>query len=421
VLNAPDDRKGSIRQGLERVLAARFTDAEFFWNADQKISLAARIPMLERVIYHEKLGTYGDKVRRMKVLAARICDELEKRGVPSVEQRGHALRAVDLCKCDLTTQMVQEFPELQGVIGGLYAQAQGEIQVLADAIYDQYKPVNVEDSCPRAAPGAIVSLADKLDSVVAGFSTGLEPTGSSDPFGLRRAGNGVIKLCLEALQGLDLWSLARGHADYVKQVLAGQAIDASWPRVEDFLRERMEFYFREVAGLRYDTARAVLRSTRVLREQGRLGHSGPADALSRAKALESLRDTDDFLALAAAAKRTRNIRKSATEADVADGPPDETQFTEERERELYKAYKSLRELLDVLTAGGKYEEAFRAMATIRPQVDLFFDKVLVMTEDRAVRRNRLRLLYWLHEDVFTSLADLAEITVESPAGAATGS
>ncbi|HLI35429.1 MAG TPA: glycine--tRNA ligase subunit beta [Terriglobia bacterium] len=401
VLNVPGDPKGLIRQGHERVLAARFADAEFFWNADQRIPLRDRIPMLERVTYQAKLGTYGDKVRRMRALTEKICKELEKSGRMNARERQHALRAVELCKCDLTTQMVQEFTELQGVIGGLYAREQGEPDEVADAIYDHYRPVSVEDACPRTVVGAVVSLADKLDTVVAGFAVGLEPTGSSDPFGLRRAGNGVIKLAAEALAGLNLGIIAEQAAH-------------NFP--EDFLRDRLDFYLREACGLRYDTVRAVLANPDMFRV--------PSQALEVAKALEEIRDTEDFIALATAAKRTRNIlSKSASGEDLSSGMFDEEKLVEAPEQELYREYKKLNTRLNPLLGPREeydYKEAFREMAKIRPSVDGFFDNVLVMTENQDLRRNRLQLLVRLNKDVFTSLADLAEIAVESRSKAAVG-
>jgi len=203
LLNRDRDATGWIRAGHERVLAARFADAEFFWNADQKVPLCDRLPMLERVAYQAKLGSYGDKILRMSMIAELICAELEQQDATRPEQELEALRSVQLCKCDLTTQMVQEFPELQGVVGGLYAGVQGESENVWRAIYDHYRPTNLDDRCPRSIVGSIVSLSDKLDTVVAGFSAGLEPTGSSDPFGLRRAGNGIVKVCAESLPGLD--------------------------------------------------------------------------------------------------------------------------------------------------------------------------------------------------------------------------
>jgi glycyl-tRNA synthetase beta chain len=421
VLNMDSDAKGLIRQGHEGVLAARFRDAEFFWNADQRVPLRERLPLLEKVTYQAELGSYGsyaDKVRRMEAIAKEICRTLEAHGKGTAPDTAHALRAVQLCKCDLTTQMVQEFTELQGIVGGLYAREQGDPLEVADAIYDHYLPQRAEDECPRSLVGAVVSLADKIDSVAAGFEAGLEPTGSTDPFALRRAGNGIVKLAAEVLAGLDLTTLtnqifhAQAASAGLQTVLGSEGLSQ---KVDNFLRERMEFYLRETAGLRYDTVRAVLRSTRILQDLV------PSAALSSARALERVRDSADFMALASAAKRTRNIRKSADVADIVGGRPDPALFAEQPEQELYAAYQSLSQQIERLSESGDFEEAFRRMASIRPQVDRFFDKVLVMTEDATLRRNRLMLLHRLNEDVFTSLADLAEIAVEPRSGQATAS
>jgi glycyl-tRNA synthetase beta chain len=414
VLNVPGDPKGLIRQGHERVLAARFADAEFFWNADQKITLAQRIPMLERVTYQAKLGTYGDKVRRMKTLAENVCTELEKSGGMNAQERQHALRAVELCKCDLTTQMVQEFTELQGIMGGLYAKAQGEPGEVADAIYDHYRPAGIEDSCPRSVAGAVVSLADKLDSVVSGFAVGLEPTGSSDPFGLRRAGNGVVKIVFEVLPSLNLLSLTGMIAGSASQGTLG------------FLQERTAYYLGCGREIPYDTVRSLSLRDPGLRYDTVFGPEGPdllraGWVMKLAETIEAVRDTQDFQALAAAAKRTRNIlTKSASADDLAgaEAGVDVAKLVEEPERELYSAYIRLADDLKGFEASGDYEAAFRAMATIRPQVDRFFEKVLVMAEDREVRRNRLRLLTALNKDVFARFADLSQI--ESSASTSVG-
>ena len=404
VLNVPGDPEGLIRQGHERVLAARFADAEFFWNADQKIALGNRIPMLKRVTYHAKLGTYADKVRRMKEIAEKICAELEKSGQISALEHQYALRAVELCKCDLTTQMVQEFTELQGIMGGLYAKSQGEPAEVADAIYDHYRPVSMEDSCPRSIVGAIVSLADKLDTVVAGFTAGLEPTGSSDPFGLRRAGNGAIKVSVEVLPGLNLQTLLRKALALDLELPPAEMIEE---KISAFYCERLEFYLTTVARAKYDEARAVLKS--------HLAWAVPSQAVERAHALKAVRDSEDFEALSIAAKRTRNILyKSAELSDfgssnavqpglLAPGP----------ERDLYKAYLEMKEGLARYEADGDYGGAFRTLAGLRPKVDAFFDKVLVMDRDEKIRANRLRLLSELNALVFFRLADLSEIVPSS--------
>ncbi|TAM82667.1 MAG: glycine--tRNA ligase subunit beta [Acidobacteria bacterium] len=409
VMNLGQDTAGLIREGHERVLTARFADAEFFWESDLRVSLESRQQMLEKVTYQAKMGSYAAKVDRMAAIAGKICSNLESQGVLDAAGSSYVLRAIRLCKCDLTTQMVREFTELQGIVGGLYAREQSEAQHVADAIYDHYKPANVGDECPRNAVGSVVALADKLDSVVAGFSVGLEPTGSSDPFGLRRAGNGAIKIAIESLPTLDLAQVTTKAIEIAETSLSGTKEANLGQRVESFLRERMEFYFRDVAGVRYDTVRAVLSPTVLA------GSGIPSAALARAKALEQVRDTDDFLALAAAAKRTRNILTKSAGLNLKgqDAPLNRDLLGDGPEKELYVAYQGLLNDLETLDKSGEFGAAFRAMARIRPQVDRFFDKVLVMAEDAAVRENRLRLLAQLNRDVFASLAELSEIAVEA--------
>lgn len=409
VMNLDQDSTGVICRGHERVLTARFADAEFFWKADQRVPLSERQGMLEKVTYQAELGSYADKVQRMLEVAKDVTDELESQGQFDSAARDQVLRGIRLCKCDLTTQMVGEFTELQGVVGGLYARVQGESEAVAEAIYDHYKPANVGDDCPRSRVGAVVALADRLDSVVAGFAAGLEPTGSSDPFGLRRAGNGIVKIAVESLAGLNLASVTTKAVAFAEQNLSGRKSENLGQKVDTFVRERMEFYFRDVIGLRYDTVRAVLSSTVPM------GFGIPAAALARARALEEIRDTEDFLALAAAAKRTRNILTKSAGVDHMESSVavDAATFCEDPERQLYAAYESLTGNLESLEKDGDYAAAFRAMATIRPQVDQFFDKVLVMAEDPAVRENRLRLLVGLNKNVFTRLAELSEIAVET--------
>lgn len=409
IINLERDSAGLIREGHERVLTARFADAEFFWEADLRVPLEARQELLEKVTYQAEMGSYAAKVERMAAIAGGVCAELESQGSLDVTDRDQVLRAVHLCKCDLTTQMVREFTELQGVVGGLYAREQGEQDAVADAIYDHYKPANVGDDCPRSKVGAIVALADRLDSVVAGFAVGLEPTGSSDPFGLRRAGNGIVKIAVESLGTLDLARVTAKAVEHAERSLPGAKERKLAQRVESFLRERMEFYFREVAGLRYDTVRAVLSPTVPA------GADVPAVALARAQALEKVRDTDDFLALAAAAKRTRNILTKSAGVDLVSGKASVNTelLSEDPEQELYAACEGITKNLQSLETTGDYAASFRTMASIRPQVDLFFDKVLVMAKDPAVRENRLHLLVHLNRDVFARLAELSEIAVET--------
>ena len=403
VLNVDGDPKGLIRAGHERVLTARFSDAEFFWNADQKIPLAERRPMLEKVTYQVKLGSYGDKVRRMGVIAEKICFFLAGLAGQSNlagEQTDHVLRAIQLAKCDLTTQMVQEFTELQGIVGGLYAAAQGEPQEVAAAIYDQYKPVNMEDSLPRGMVGAVVSLAEKIDGVAGGFAAGLAPTGSSDPFALRRAGNGIIKIILEypLPVGLDL-----ALKDAV-EILRSDGISVA-PHVADdlegFMRDRLGHYLENVLNLRHDTVRAVRKAKWALFE--------PVKQMACAVALEKIRLSGDFLSLSRSANRTRNIlQKSAKASDWQGGKLETERLEAGPELDLYDAYKRVREQWDNRRAAGDYNGAFESIASLRPQVDLFFDRILVMAEDPEIRRNRLQLLLEL-DRLFREDADLSEI------------
>jgi glycyl-tRNA synthetase beta chain len=401
VLNMDSDEKGLIRQGHQRVLTARFRDAEFFWNADQKLPLRNRVPLLDKVTYQAKLGSYGDKIIRMKAIAGNACVSLEDNGRMTPNQTLAVLRAVDLCKCDLTTQMVQEFTELQGAVGGLYAKAQGEPEEIAVAIYDHYLPLGAEGASPRTLLGAMVSLADKVDSVVAGFAVGNEPTGSSDPFALRRQANGMIKVILENNLPLDI-------KEIVNKAIAVLGIQWLKPREEvrarvlDFFAERLRYYFESVRGFRYDTVRAVVAA----------GADHPADAQARAEAMEALRGGEDFEALSAAAKRIRNIlAKSATAADWQAGDVLPDLLIEPQEKYLQEAYGRIAGEVERRRAGRDYRGALEEISTLRPAVDRFFDKVLVMAEDRELRQNRLRLLKKLDE-LFSGIAHFAEIAQE---------
>jgi len=404
VLNVPGDPKGTIRSGHERVLTARFSDAEFFWNADQRVSLGERYEKgwLDKVTYQAKLerrGTYGQKIKRMKEIARYVWADLQPQGDVGLLETGPSLRAVDLCKCDLTTQMVQEFTELQGVVGGLYAREQGEPEIVWQAVYDHYKPANMEDQCPRSVAGAVVSIADKLDALLVGFSVGVAPTGSSDPFGLRRAGNGVIKVAAEKLPGLDV----HVFLEHLPPFLPGLSDRAGvLDDMSNFLADRAEYYLREVAKLPYDVTRAVVHST--------LGWGKPADARLRGDALRQLRDTPDFVALSQAAKRTRNILIKSADVDYEPGDIKPELFSEPAEHQLYQAFQSLRSgPLFEYEKHMKYLKGFLDLAKMRPSVDAFFDKVLVMTDEVEIRRNRLTLLNSLYVLVFGRWADLSLI------------
>ncbi len=398
VANLPGDPRGLVRAGHERVLTARFADAEFFWNADQRLPLSKRPSLLSAVTYQEVLGSYEEKVRRMKLVAGELCRELEAQGKISPGDRERVVRAVELSKCDLTTQMVKEFPELQGIVGGLYGRAQGEDPAVAEAIYDHYLPESLEGRSPRSLVAALVSLADKIDSVVGGFAVGHQPTGSRDPFALRRQGNGIIKVLLELSLDLRLTPLLE---------LALASLNVRWrrPQVEvfaslvEFFTDRLRYALEDARRLRYDTVRAVLAA----------GFDPPLDAARRAEALEAIRDSRDFEALFVAARRIRNIlSKSATEKDWEAGDVDAAALKEPAEKELYASTLSAEQEARRLREGGDALGSLRALAALRPPVDRFFDRVLVMAEDASVRQNRLRLLGRL-DKLFSVVAHFAEV------------
>lgn len=361
VLNVAEDPEGLIKKGHERVLQARFNDARFFWNVDQQRSLASRIPDLAKVTFQAQLGSYKEKTERVVALVRELGgDEL-------------AERAAWLCKCDLTTEMVKEFTDLQGIVGGLYARAQGEPEAVSQAIYEHYKPLSMEDSIPSTPAGRILALADKLDTLRGCFAIGLIPSGSKDPFALRRAAQGVVKI------------LAEGKLDYRLDELAQGELHA-------FLKERIEHYFREVRGFKYDEVNAVLAS----------GITTLPDLEARLVALAAVRSTENFEPLAASFKRIRNILKQAgfegghsVKAELLEAGP---------ERELYEGFERVRGEIK----GAGYLQALQAIAALRPDVDRFFDKVLVNAPDAAIRNNRLTLLHNLLSE-FSVIADFSEI------------
>jgi glycyl-tRNA synthetase beta chain len=374
VTNTDGDPDGLIRRGNERVLRARFNDARFFWEVDQRRSLFDRLPDLDKVTFQAKLGSYGEKAKRMQALAGELADALNA-------DEGTATRAALLAKSDLTTDMVKEFTELQGIVGGLYAKAQNESDGVATAIYDHYKPVSMEDSIPRTLEGQIVALADKLDTLRECFKVGLVPTGSKDPFALRRAAQGVVKILFEAKLDLELAGLCEGV-----------------PGLLPFMTERIEFYLREVRDFAYDEVKAVLA----------VPFGSLADLEDRTEAIHYIRPTEDFEPLAASFKRIKNILKQAevehaaavrTELLVA-GP----------EKDLFEAFERVREEAAKSTSS---REKLAHIASLRPKVDLFFDKILVNDPDPVIRQNRLALLYSLLTE-FSIIADFSEIVTEGP-------
>ncbi|MGB2623706.1 MAG: glycine--tRNA ligase subunit beta [Candidatus Acidiferrum sp.] len=398
VINLPKDPKGLVRAGHERVLRARLADAQFFWEADQKCRLADYLPKLERVTYESRLGSYRDKVERVRAIARWFTEQWFNSGMLQAHV-AEADRAAELSKCDLATEMVREFTELQGIVGGLYARAQGEPDDVADAIYDHYRPVGLEDPIPRNLTGCAVAMADKLDSVVGCFAVGLVPTGSSDPYALRRAALGIVKIILEKKLPVSL-SLAVGAA--AKALLTNAPKRGVTPEQEaqvlEFLLDRAKFVLRERQKFSYDEVNAVFRA----------GVEDLVDAQKRLVALKAIRKSKNFEPLAVSFKRIRNIlEKSGFKKEEAQGIQSDL-FESAAEKELFTAVRSAASKVQAEKRAGKYQEALEVIAGLRKAVDDFFAQVMVMAEDEKVRKNRLALLSEILRE-FTTIADFSEL------------
>jgi glycyl-tRNA synthetase beta chain len=403
VINLDKDRAGLIRAGHERVLRARFADARFFWETDQKCRLADYLPKLAAVTYQEKLGSYGEKVERMRELARWLSEQWFASGIAHASV-GAADRAAELSKCDLVTEMVREFTELQGIVGGLYAKSQGEPEEVAWAVYDHYKPSGLEDSIPRNIAGQAVALADKFDSLVGCFAVGLVPSGSSDPFALRRAAIGIVKVLLETKLPVSLSMViarsARTLANGPRKISVTLQVEK---QVLEFLLDRARFVLKERGDLAYDEVNAALAA----------GADDLVDAIRRMEAVRAIRKTKNFEPLAVSFKRIRKIlEKAGPQASWKLSAVRSDLFAEEAERELHARAASVRKEVEQQKRAGHYREALQEIAKLRPVVDRFFDDVMVMADDEQIRRNRLTLLSGLLSE-FSTIADFSEIvTVE---------
>jgi glycyl-tRNA synthetase beta chain len=404
VLNTDSDPDGLIRHGNERVLRARFNDARFFWDTDQKTPLKNRVEMLSHVTFQKDLGNYFQKAQRVAKLAGSLENTLGKSGVKV--DRTAVEQASQLAKTDLTTELVKEFTELQGIIGGLYAKAQGLPQNVVDAVYDQYKPASMEDSVPRTMEGAVLAIADKADSIAGMFALGLIPSGSKDPFALRRQGNGIVKMIAEHKLPVKLMALMKesrsayaGSDAEKKFTLNG---DAYLQAIAGFFRERVEFYLRDTLSLAYDVVNASLAANA----------DDIVDAVARAQAVAKVRPSPDFESISVSFKRMKNILRQAAEGKkrVADSL-NAAALKEEQEKKLAAAVPHVAVAVNRLRAERQYETALIEISKLRPAIDAFFDKVMVMVDDEALRANRLGLLQTLVRE-FSSIADFSEIVTE---------
>ncbi len=389
VADACDDVRSLVRKGNERVLKARLEDARFFWEQDTQISLKDRSEELSRVVFQEKLGSYADKSGRIRKLVMYMADR-----VGAIEEKKWIYEAAELCKIDLVTEMVREFPSLQGKAGGLYARKEGYPAGIWKALYEQYKPVTLEDTSPSTLSGALLAICDKLDSVVGTLGLGIEVSGSKDPFGLRRNAQGICTIILDKKLSFSFGRLLdKVIAEYGEQLEYPK--DTLKSRCLEFFQGRLQHIF-DRQGFRYDLINAALAS----------GIDNIYHTYLRLKALDDFKDSSSFEPMILIAKRVNNILKGQPAYKINSGL-----FVEKDERELYTSFMIIRDHIHPLIAKGDFIKAQQIVFRIRSSIHSFFDNVMVMAEDNKLRRNRLALLQAVSR-LLIQIADYSQIVVQ---------
>ncbi|EHM54524.1 glycine--tRNA ligase subunit beta [Cardiobacterium valvarum] len=382
IANLESQDPATVRKGNEKVIRPRFADAEFFWQQDLKHRLADYLPRLEAVTYQDKLGSLADKARRLETLARELAAE-------TGADAEHAATAARLSKSDLLSEMVMEFPELQGIMGRYYAAAEGLPADIAAAIDEQYYPRGAGGELPQSPTGLTLALAEKLDTLVGGFAIGAKPTGSKDPYALRRMAISLIRLINENNLNLPLdRALAASAATYP----AALAADKHTAAVRDYIRERLDSYYREQS-IRSETVQAVLA----------LDSDDLVDNDRRIRALDTFASSDNVKNLLASAKRIRNILKKNGERD---GAVQTALLQEPAEQALWQAWQDKQPAFGQALAAGDYRAALEPLATLGAPLDAFFTDVMVMSDDPALQQNRLTLLTTLQRG-FDKIADLS--------------
>jgi len=385
ISNIESRDEAKVRAGNERVIRPRFADAEFFWKQDRKQRLDTRLEQLKSVIFQQQLGTLYDKSQRVATLAAMIAKQLGA-------DKQLAIRAAELCKCDLLTEMVGEFPNLQGIMGRYYALHDGEAPAVAEAIDQHYRPRFAGDVLPQGVISQAVALADRLDTLIGIFAIGQLPTGDKDPYASRRAALGILRIMIESEIDLDLHQLLTQAAQqYDHTVKANNAVEA----VMEFILDRLRAYYQE-QGIRPDVLEAVTALKPVR----------PVDINQRIHAVNTFRQLPEAESLAAANKRSGNILKKV-EGNLPDTIKPEL-LKEEAEQKLYQALTELTNTVGPLLARSDYEPALQQLAGLRHPVDTFFDDVMVMVDDTQLRDNRIALLNQLH-GLFLQVADISRL------------
>ena len=385
VSNIESKDVSKVQEGNERVIRPRFADAEFFWKQDRKSKLIDRSKQLGTVVFQKQLGTLLDKTNRVAKTATAIADQL-------AGDTQLALRAAELCKCDLVTEMVGEFPSLQGVMGRYYADHDGENKEVANALEEYYKPKFAGDSLPQSITSQSLAIADRLDTLVGIFAIGQTPTGDKDPFALRRASLGVLRILIEKNLDLDLQHLIKVAIEqHDKSIKATEAEML----VLDFMLDRLNAYYLD-KNIRPDVLDAVL-STKPTK---------PLDINNRLLAVDAFRQLAESTSLAAANKRISNILKKIK--DQLPQAIDESLLIETAEKNLNKTLTAIDDKVQSLIDQTKYQEALTELATLGKDIDQFFDDVMVMADDEKLKNNRIALLNKLHS-LFMQIADISKL------------
>jgi glycyl-tRNA synthetase beta chain len=388
--DGPTDAEGVIRAGYERIVKARLFDARFFFEQDRKRKLSDFAKDLRSVVYQEKLGTIWDKVERIRHFSIEIAKRAGFDHLPEIDKTAF------LCKADLVTAMVGEFPDLEGIVGGIYAGLDRESPLVAEGIREHYLPKVADDALPHSTIATAVSVADKLDTVVGSLLIGDAPTGSRDPFGLRRRANGVIKLALEKELNLDFFQLTRDLGELYSFLGKHKGFGPT----EAFFTERLYQVLLQEYDVSYDILNAVLATP-----DGNFGR-----VLRKARSLETIRSQEEFMALVVGFSRARNITQGHTSLKEFDSQL----FQDEPERELWRAYLKAEGQITKLLPKEDYRGIIEQLLKLKAPIDAYFEAVLVMSQDREIRNNRLGFLNKLVA-LFLALGDLSQIVVEGAA------
>jgi len=390
--NIKSKNPDAVRQGNERVIRPRFADAKFFWDQDCKVTLESRRESTKKIIFQQKLGTLYEKTERVAKLAGEIADWINS-------DKTQALRAAELSKCDLTSEMVNEFAELQGIMGCYYAKHDGETEGVANAMREQYQPGFAGDIIPAGEIGKILSLADKVDTLVGIFAIGMKPTGSKDPFSLRRTALGILRILIEGEINIPYNFLIEVATQNLHDKVAFSSQDelaSFFTEVSSFMIGRLKAYYKDQA-IDSNTVESVTSID---------DSYTPLDMDYRIKAVSSFKSLPEAESLAAANKRISNILKKV-DGDIAKSV-DESLLEESAEKALYQAVTAQQTKVAPLFASGDYSSALTSLASLRDDVDNFFDGVMVMADDENLKNNRLALLNQLR-NLFLNIADLSRL------------